>query len=60
MSEPNYVVIRAENMNDGVWVDLSRVRMSGAMSPRGAVAEPTGRFEVDEAGAVAEVYEVRP
>lgn len=54
---------------DGKWFDKADVPL-GRAAPRGtyvaggvsaseAVAVPTGRFEVRDDGAVAEVYEVR-
>ena len=48
---------------DGKWIEISDPRSFDRHSRPAradAIAVPTGRFEANEAGAVAEVYEVRP
>jgi len=71
MTESDYVVIRpAGDLPprffpkgwDGLWIDRSHLA-SKLIDPEDcstAVAVPTGRFEVRDDGAVAEVFEVRP
>ncbi|PZG16486.1 hypothetical protein C1I95_17595 [Micromonospora craterilacus] len=63
--EPDYVVVRPHPDLpagflppdlDGRWFDRSALRLGSGT----AVAVPSGRFEVRDDGAVAEVYEVRP
>lgn len=51
---------RAEHL-EGRWYDLGTVRvgLQGITPNSLAVAEPTGRFEMRDDGAVAEVYEIR-
>lgn len=76
MSEPDYIVIRPAadlppgflpEREDGRWYDRGAMPQADAESNMdalirygGGVAVATGRFEVREDGAVAEVYEVRP
>jgi hypothetical protein len=72
MTGPDYVVIRATadlpvgflpEYIEGRWFDVSTWvpdRRSVALGMGVGVAVPTGRFEVRDDGAVAEVYEVRP
>lgn len=73
MTEPDYVVIRpAADLPegflpkewDGLWIDRSEVRTTIAALAVAvestALAGATGRFEVRDDGAVAEVFEVRP
>lgn len=73
MTEPDYIVLRhgsdipdeyrAEHL-EGRWYDASAAPVR---SPKGevppevgmAIAEPTGRLEVRDDGAVAEVWELR-
>lgn len=66
---PDYVVIRAtEDLPagflprelEGRWFDLRGFPLSLSDDPGTAVAIPSGRFEVRDDGAVAEVWEVRP
>jgi hypothetical protein len=66
-NSPDYVVIRpAADLPsgslpqdlDGKWFDRSQLQESRLFGE--AVAVPSGRFEVRDDGAVAEVYEVRP
>ncbi|MFI7191450.1 hypothetical protein ACIBQ0_17085 [Nocardia nova] len=71
--EPDYIVIRPapdlppgflpDRLN-GRWEDRSRLGIDHGMdftlASGGAVAVPTGRFETNDQGQVAEVYEVRP
>lgn len=54
---------------EGKWFDRSAVPVAAPGAPRNAerhttssamAAEPTGRFEVRDDGAVAEVWELRP
>ena len=72
MTEPDYIVIRpADNLPpgflperfDGMWFDRTTVPQR-AMPVRAGMCEtlavPTGRFEVRDDGAVAEVWEVAP
>jgi hypothetical protein len=71
MSEPDYVVIRpAPGLPDGFlpphWDGrgIDRATVPQVYTPPGAhmtsaTAVPTGRFEVRDDGAVAEVFEVR-
>lgn len=65
----DYIVIRAAadlpegflpDRLDGMWFDLDQVDRSSSLNLSGAVAVPSGRFEVRDDGAVAEVWEVRP
>lgn len=69
MTEPDYIVLRhgldvpdeyrAEHM-EGRWYDTEVVpTLPLGKIPALAVAEPTGRFETRDDGAVAEVYEIR-
>jgi hypothetical protein len=44
---------------EGRWYDLTTIRPGEPIPLDGAVAVPSGRFEVRDDGAVAEVYEVR-
>lgn len=70
MNEPDYIVVRpASDLPagflpdywDGRWIDLEDLhRRRPAIDVGEAVAIPTGRFEVRDDGAVAEIYEVRP
>lgn len=72
VSEPDWIVVRPSADLppgsipadiDGWWVDRRGWPASGTLIHQsGFVArfEPTGRFEVREDGAVAEVYEVQP
>ena len=69
MNEPDYVVIRpAADLPegflppswDGKWFDRATLPETYAPITTGGVAVPSGRFEVREDGAVAEVWEVRP
>jgi hypothetical protein len=67
---PDYVVIRPHPdlpagflppSLDGKWFDRSTLPFGFASGTSGtAVAVPSGRFEVRDDGAVAEVYKVRP
>jgi hypothetical protein len=66
---PNYIVIRPApdlppgflpSQLDGRWYDGNAIPHGARLQVGGAVAVPTGRFEVRDDGAVAEVYEVRP
>lgn len=68
INEPDYVVIRdapgaLRSGADGVWFDLATVprRLSVTVEWTCVTydAVPTGRFEVRDDGAVAEVWEVR-
>lgn len=48
---------------DGRWFDLTRVPLAdaaGGHQHSALTAVPSGRFEVRDDGAVAEVYEVHP
>ena len=67
MTEPNFIVVRpAPDLPpgflpasvDGKW--FNSTAMAEGFAWGGAVAVPSGRFEVREDGAVAEVYEVKP
>ncbi len=72
VSEPDWIVFRpAADLPpdalppdmDGWWLDRRGLPASGTLIHQsGFVARfaPTGRFEVRDGGAVAEVYEVRP
>jgi hypothetical protein len=72
MSEPDLVVIRpAPSLPpgflprgwDGLWLDRSQIPSELLVRPGAsgvATAVATGRFEVREDGAVAEVFEVQP
>lgn len=70
MSEPDYVVIRPApdlppeflpGYLNGRWYDRAELPWGGSSCGWiDAVAVPTGRFEVRDDGAVAEVFEVRP
>ena len=69
MSLPDYIVIRRgaglpESFHlgdlEGRWFDLRDPRAWALEWVGEAVAVPTGRCEVRDDGAVAEVYEVRP
>lgn len=69
MSEPDYIVIRpAPDLPpgflpahlDGRWYDREDIPWRAGYGPNDAVAVPSGRFEVRDDGAVAEVYEIRP
>ena len=70
MSEPDYIVVRAapdlppgflSPGMDGKWFDRSMIPEGvGTYGWRDSVAIATGRFEVRDDGAVAEVFEVRP
>jgi hypothetical protein len=73
VAEPDYIVIRPSadlppdislGRFDGLWIDRATLRerpidVSGPAWGE-QVAVPTGRFEVREDGAVAEVWEVAP
>lgn len=71
-AEPDWVVLRAAAdlppgalpaALDGVWIDKPRamIDLDSSDTPRPfAVFLPTGRFEVRDDGAVAEVFEMRP
>lgn len=65
----DYVVIRASQdlpagflppQLEGRWFDLKYMPIDPTDRPGTAVAIPSGRFEVRDDGAVAEVWEVRP
>lgn len=67
MTDPDYVVVRASPDLpdgfippdlDGKWFDRATLPVSFAQGT--AVAVPSGRFEVRDDGAVAEVWELRP
>lgn len=70
MNGPDYIVVRpARDLPpgflpphmDGRWFDRTMLPESGALhGPGDAVAVATGRFEVRDDGAVAEVFEMRP
>jgi hypothetical protein len=71
MSEPDYIVVRPAadlppgflpSALDGKWFDREMVKYAVSFTayPGSAVAVPSGRFEVRDDGAVAEVWEVRP
>jgi hypothetical protein len=65
---PDYIVLRhgldipreywAEHL-EGRWYDAGTVLVGKSKSIGQAVAEPAGRFEVRDDGAVAEVWEIR-
>jgi hypothetical protein len=75
MSEPDYIVIRpapdlpvdlSPRLN-GWWYDKAEFRealagegIDAVVRHGGFVAVATGRFEVRDDGAVAEVFEIRP
>lgn len=75
-SQPDYIVIRRApdlpvDFNtgglDGKWFDRSEMPVGSRPNPflreedgGEGVAVPTGRFEVRDDGAVAEVWEIRP
>lgn len=68
MDEPDYVVLRiAPDLPrgfiparfDGLWLSRPAHHARLTRLVDGAVAVPTGRFEVRDDGAVAEVYEFR-
>jgi hypothetical protein len=68
-SESDYVVIRPAadlpegflpTSFDGLWIDRAQVPRVATGELGTAVAVATGRFEVRDDGAVAEVFEVRP
>lgn len=70
MTEPDFIVVRPAPdlppgflpaVLDGRWYDRRSVpQMFGEHSANDGVAVATGRFEVRDDGAVAEIYEVRP
>jgi hypothetical protein len=76
VNEPDYIVIRPApdlppgflpDRENGRWYDRATMpvadeeqRMNALVRYGGGVAVATGRFEVRDDGAVAEVYEVRP
>lgn len=67
---PNFMVVRAaEDLPpgflpaaiEGTWYDTTLLPEGvGKFEMGDGIAVPTGRFEIRDDGAVAEVYEVRP
>jgi hypothetical protein len=68
VNDPDWIVFRhhesiperwRKQHLEGAWADRSRYTRVVVIPAWDAVAEPTGRFEVDDAGRVAEVWEIR-
>ncbi len=66
--EPDLIVLRhADSVPagqrdprwEGLWLDRAGMRYQPGHVDGEAVAEATGRFEVNDAGKVAEVWEIR-